>query len=231
MIKQLLIISISIALIYAGSPGSDVTCNGNTNDATSCGPAGGSSWVAGTSTGSKIADCTAAATTLTGIFDTLCASCQGSNPYAKNTQDGCTNTPNAGANVACASSTSCNCGSAPTSAFKWTNVDTTNCKITSCLAAPMPTSGLTDNFCASCGSTNKFANSYNSACVNPTGGNCSRKTSWTDSDCKVCNANGANSANQYASADKTSCVSTAPSSSSSSSIVAFSSLFVASLFL
>ncbi|EAR96575.1 cell surface immobilization antigen (macronuclear) [Tetrahymena thermophila SB210] len=230
MIKQLLVISLSVALVLAGTPGQDVVCNGNTNDVTSCGPAGGSSWTAGTTSGSKIADCTALSASLSGIFDTLCASCQTTNVYAKSTQDGCINTPTAGANVACYQSGSCSCGNPPTPAFKWKSVDTTNCQIASCLAAPMPTSSLTDQFCASCGKTNTYANSYGTACVNPSA-SCTRKTGWTDSDCKVCNASGTNSSNIYASADRTSCTATAPSSSSSSSAIAFSSLIIASLLL
>ncbi|KAL4477510.1 hypothetical protein ABPG74_002660 [Tetrahymena malaccensis] len=231
MIKKLLILSLSAALILAVvTPGADVTCNSNT-DSTTCGPAGASTWAAGSTANKfKIADCTAVGSSLTGVFDTLCTSCPPSagNVYAKPDQTGCINTPTAGSNVACQQAGACdNCGTLP-QAFSWTKAsDTTNCVVKSCFAAPQPTTGLTDNFCGSCQKTNKFANSYGTACVNPTGGNCTRKASWTDDDCKLCNAGGANSTNVKASADKTSCV----AASSSSQIIAVSALFLASLFI
>ncbi|KAL4438337.1 hypothetical protein ABPG74_009760 [Tetrahymena malaccensis] len=233
MIKQFLIISLSIALIQT-TPGQDTTCNGNTNDVASCGPAGNNGqWEKGAVFGSRLVD-TSAITLQKGLFDTFCTSFNFLNPYVKQTQDGCQKQPAImGANVACASSTNCNnCGNAPTPAFIWQNVDTTNCQIKSCLAAPMPTSGLTDYFCTSCGQTNKFANFYGSACVNPTGGSCTRKTGWTNEDCIICNQNGSNSANQYANSDKTQCVATAPSAYSSSSYTqVFYSLIIAALLL
>ncbi|KAL4477508.1 hypothetical protein ABPG74_002658 [Tetrahymena malaccensis] len=228
MIKKLLILSLSAALILAvATPGADVTCNSNT-DSTTCGSAGASTWTTGATNKFKIADCTAVGTSFTGVYDTFCTSCpQSGNSYAKADLTGCGSAPVAGTNVACQQGGTCtNCGNLPSQAFTWSKAgDTTNCFVASCLAAPMPNSGLTDNLCNSCQQTNKFANSYGTSCVNPANGSCSRKTNWTDDDCKLCNAGGANSANVKASADKTSCI----ASSTSSQVIAVSALLIASL--
>ncbi|EAR96573.1 cell surface immobilization antigen (macronuclear) [Tetrahymena thermophila SB210] len=232
MIKKLLVLSLSVALIFAAA-GVDVNCN-STTDSTTCGSAAASTWTQGASGKFKISECNNVGNSFSNIYDTFCASCpQGgnSNIYANSSKSGCVSTAVAGTNVACQQGNACTtntCGALPSPAFTWSKAsDANNCFITSCLSAPMPNSGLTDNFCNSCQSTNKFANAYGTACVNPANGSCTRKTNWTDDDCKLCNAGGNNSANVKASSDKSSCV----AASSSSSVIAVSALLVASLLI
>ncbi|EAR96578.1 cell surface immobilization antigen (macronuclear) [Tetrahymena thermophila SB210] len=237
MIKKLIILSLAVTVILAtATPGADVQCN--TNDQTSCGSSGGSTWAQGTNPGkSKIADCGSIGSSLSNVYDTLCTSCvTDSKNYANSAKNGCqTTVATPGAVVPCQASGACTtCGSI-SPAFAWSipSGDTTNCIITSCLAAPFPTSNLIDNFCKSCGgASGTYANSYGTSCVASTA-TCqnTRSAAWTDSDCQKCNAGGANSANQYAAADSKSCVSTKPSSSSSSSVIVFSCLIVASLLI
>ncbi|EAR96568.1 cell surface immobilization antigen (macronuclear) [Tetrahymena thermophila SB210] len=234
MIKKLLVLSLTVALIFT-TPGADVTCN-STTDSTTCGSAGASTWITGSTAGKfKIADCSAVGSSLTNIFDTFCLSCpQGgnSNIYANASQSGCRNTPiNNGVNIQCQQGSNCStsCPALPL-AFTWkTGLQPNQCMIESCYAAPIPNSGLTFILCGSCSPNGDKPNSYGTACVKTTGGFCDRNQDWTDDDCKICNAGGKNSANIKASSDKTQCV--AAASSSSSSVIAVSALLIASLLI
>ncbi|KAL4477513.1 hypothetical protein ABPG74_002663 [Tetrahymena malaccensis] len=216
MIKKLIALSLSITLIFAAA-GADVICSANTNDVTACGPAASGQWVV-SGVKSKIADCSAVNyTNVSGIFDTVCTSCPPTdnigNIYANQQQSGCTSTAQAGANVNCGQTDCSSCGTAPTG-FTWKGTSP-NCNIASCLAAPLPSTGITDNFCGSCGKSNKFANSYGSGCVNSSKTCTKRTDAWTDSDCSVCNQGGANSTQAYASKDGKSCVASSASCSRS----------------
>ncbi|KAL4512938.1 hypothetical protein ABPG72_017623 [Tetrahymena utriculariae] len=206
MIKLLLIISLSVSLVFAAQ-GLDAVCNDNTHSVASCGPAGGNTWEAGTAgTQAKITDC-AQALNMAGIYDTFCASCQADNPYANQEQNNCVNAiSRQGQVAACASNTDqcINCNS-PSPAFTWTNVNENNCRVTSCLSAPFPTSNLNDDFCTSCGGANRYTNIAGTACVNSSD-SCSRITVWTNEDCLACR--GAD--NQYASEDQSQCIAAPP---------------------
>ncbi|KAL4477512.1 hypothetical protein ABPG74_002662 [Tetrahymena malaccensis] len=212
MIKKLLILSLTVAIILAAA-GSDVQCN--TSDQTQCGGAGGSSWAAGAGTKSKISECNNVGTLSgkTDVYDTLCSSCYNDKPYAQSGNNGCqASVATAGTTVQCQKSGSCSsCGNI-SPAFGWSipSGDTSNCIITSCLAAPMPTTGLIDNFCKSCGGSSKvYANSDGSACV-ASSATCqsSRTSGWTDSDCNICNKNTGTPTLVYAKADQSGCQAT-----------------------
>ncbi|KAL4481953.1 hypothetical protein ABPG74_008042 [Tetrahymena malaccensis] len=214
MLQNIFILSlISVSLVLA-NPGVSVRC-GMSNDSKSCGTSGGSSWVSSNDGLFYIADCSKIGT-LSSAFDTICASCfSGSLQYVNSNQDGCQNTPSmVGDKAPCQKDGVCSyttCGSPQ--AFNWLkpNGDTKNCYIQSLLAIPGVPDGfsvLNDNMCQSADGATYFANSYGSYCVESSA-SCSRSNNWNDKDCNLCNANGANSANIYASADQTQCTTTA----------------------
>ncbi|KAL4478432.1 hypothetical protein ABPG74_006667 [Tetrahymena malaccensis] len=171
-----------------------------------------------------------------------CLACQGSsNQYAKADKSGCQATPPPGADVTCSATTCTTSGTCPApptvpSGLSWTNgAASGKCAINTCPTAGT-SSGLTgasDLFCQSCPGTPNgqiqaiFANSSGSGCVasNATCGSNRTANSWTNADCLACNG----STNQYAKLDKSGCQSTAPSSSTNSTIVLSSILFLISL--
>ncbi|KAL4513122.1 hypothetical protein ABPG72_017807 [Tetrahymena utriculariae] len=184
------------------------------NDSKSCGTSGGSTWVSSDSGQFYIVDCSKIGT-LNSAFDTICASCfSGSLQYVNKDQNGCQSTPSmVGDNAPYQQGGVCSyttCGSSQ--AFNWLkpNGDSKNCYIQSLLAIPGVPDGfstLNDNMCQSADGATYFANSCGSYCVE-TSASCSRTKNWNDKDCSTCNANGANSANIYASADQTQCTNT-----------------------
>ncbi|EAR99184.2 cell surface immobilization antigen (macronuclear) [Tetrahymena thermophila SB210] len=206
------LISVQLQLVLA-SPGVPVRC-GMSNDSKSCGTSGGSSWVSSDGGLFYIADCSNIGT-LSQAFDTICASCfSGSLQFVNSNQDGCQSTPSmVGDNAPCQKDGVCSyitCGSPQ--AFNWlkSNGDTKNCYIQSLQALPNIPVGfsiLNDYMCQSADGATYFANSYGSYCVE-TSASCSRNKNWNDKDCNICNANGANSANIYASSDQTQCTNT-----------------------
>ncbi|EAR96577.1 cell surface immobilization antigen (macronuclear) [Tetrahymena thermophila SB210] len=137
MIKQLITLSLAVTIIFA-AVGSDVQCN--TNDQSSCGLSGGSTWTAGTGNGrSKISECNDIDGSLTNVYDTIYSSCPVSSKiYANSAKNGCQTTPAIpGAVVLCQKSCTCTTCCTISPAFVWSvpNGDTNNCIIISCLAA------------------------------------------------------------------------------------------------
>ncbi|KAL4484987.1 hypothetical protein ABPG74_020164 [Tetrahymena malaccensis] len=207
-LQKIVLLSLLASFILAIQPGTSVICN-STGDCTACGSSNASTWVAGDPQKCKIADCSLMSAPFTNMFDTICQSCLGSSAFAKPDQSGCQlSSPTVGNIVQCqsANSSCTNCGNVPSKAFSWqpSANDAINCVILSCLAAPY-SSGVTDNFCKSCGPTTKqYANSANTACVSSSA-SCSRNSNWSDTDCKICNGTDQN-AKQFASRDKTQCI-------------------------
>ncbi|KAL4466744.1 hypothetical protein ABPG74_010341 [Tetrahymena malaccensis] len=210
-LKNIIILCLSIALAF-GQQGQAVTCL--TSDCfIDCGSPSNSEWI-NVVGGCAIQDCSAVGS-LSFVLDPFCQSCpQGgkSNIYANAQQTGCQASPVGGTlKQACQSSSNCSaCPKIPVG-FNWSpNSDGTTCSVQSCNAQQYPVSGLTDAFCASCVQSKGqvWANFDGSLCVIASA-SCSRKTGWTDFDCKVCN-NGitGHTTLLYATADRTACSAT-----------------------
>ncbi|KAL4477514.1 hypothetical protein ABPG74_002664 [Tetrahymena malaccensis] len=219
MIEILIIFSISVALTF-GYPGFLVDCNEETINDFSCGPAAGGRQEAIASK-ARIVDCDDVNYSQAFfIYDTLCKSCPPKeaigSAFATSNQKSCAYfSESVGIAIPCGGQVNnCStCGNPPTG-FSWKVVNTQLCQISSCLAAPFPYSGLTDNFCESCGKAYKYVNIQGSYCLNSSKSCINRDTisdPWTDTDCKACYSFRGNSQKIFASTDGQSCVSSTKS--------------------